>query len=143
MVKIAYPDHDFRIKEEDGKEYIFDALRKKWVRLTPEEWVRQNMLQYLLQVMQYPASLIGVEVGIQLNGMTRRCDIVVWKDDKPWMIIECKEMDVPLSPDVLMQVLRYNMSMPSAYLLLTNGRHVYGWQLADGQATEIAALPAW
>ena len=89
MIKIQYPKFDFRIKKEDGKEWIFDEFRKQWVRLTPEEWVRQNILQYLVQVKKYPASLIAIEKEITLGELRKRFDILIYRDAKPWMIIEC------------------------------------------------------
>lgn len=143
MVKIAYPEPDFQMKEEDGKEVIFDRFRRSWVRLTPEEWVRQNFLVFLVKVMQYPSSLIAVETEIRLHELRKRCDIVVYKNDQPWMIIECKEMNEPMSEAVLMQVLRYNISIPSPYLVITNGIHCFAWQLLAGKAIELNELPAW
>jgi hypothetical protein len=143
MVKIAYPEPKFRMKEEDNKEFIFDEFRKLWVRLTPEEWVRQNFLQYLVQVKNYPASLIAVETEIKLNDLRKRCDIIVYKADKPWMIIECKEMNEVLNESVLQQVLRYNISIPSEYLVITNGTSAFAWQLQNGKAEQIFVLPHW
>jgi predicted type IV restriction endonuclease len=140
---IAYPEHDFKMKQEGEKELIFDAFRKLWVRLTPEEWVRQNFLQYLVQVKHFPASLIAVETEIKLNDLRKRCDIVVYKDGIPWMIIECKEMNVGLDESVLQQVLRYNMSIPCVYLVITNGNATNAWKLQDGKAEQLAELPEW
>lgn len=142
MPIIQFPRFEYQIKQQQGKEYIFDVVRKKWVRLTPEEWVRQNMLQYLLQ-QQYPAALIAVEKEIQQGELRRRCDIVVYKNARPWMIIECKEMEVPLSEAVLRQILRYNISVGCTYLVITNGSYTWAWQVTNGQAAEIEDLPAW
>ena len=141
MIKINYPPHDFRIKEEDGKEWIFDKMRKQWVRLTPEEWVRQNMLQYLVQVKKYPASLIAVEKEIYLGELKKRFDILIYKDSKPWMIIECKEMNVPLNDAVLKQVLNYNISIQADFIVITNGTGNYGFALQNGTAEAIFELP--
>lgn len=143
MVEIEYLQPEFRMKKENGRQLIFDGVRKLWVRLTPEEWVRQNFLQYLIKVKNYPASLIAVEKEIKLNELKKRCDIVVYKDEKPWMIVECKEMNIAMGEDVLMQVLRYNISIPSVYLIVTNGNSTIAWHLADGKAEEIALLPEW
>ena len=143
MVKIEYPASGFKMKEEEGKEFIFDVIRKLWVRLTPEEWVRQNFLQYLIQVMKYPASLIAVETEIKLNDLKKRCDIIVYKEEKPWMIVECKEMNENLNEAVLQQVLRYNISIPSDYLVITNGSFSFGWKLSNGKSEEIKELPGW
>lgn len=143
MLKIQFPHYSFRIKEEDNKEFIFDEGRKKWVRLTPEEWVRQNFLQYLLQVKKFPVSIIAVEKEIQLAELKKRCDIVVHKENKPWMIVECKEMNVPLTEAVLSQILRYNMAIPAAYLVITNGSYSYAWQRMNNELNEIEDLPVW
>lgn len=126
---INFPEPGFRIKKEEGREYIFDALRKKWVALTPEEWVRQNFLQYLLQVKNYPASLIALEKEIKLGELKKRFDILVYDNNhKPWMMIECKAVEVKLDEKVLEQVLRYNISVPVAFIVITNGERTYAWQ---------------
>jgi hypothetical protein len=143
MVKIEYPAPNFKIKEEGNKEFIFDEFRKQWVRLTPEEWVRQNFLQFLVQEKKYPASLIAVETEIRLNDLKKRCDIIVYKEGVPWMIVECKEMNVALDEGVLQQVLRYNISIPSVYLVITNGSLTNAWLLQKGKAEQIAELPRW
>jgi hypothetical protein len=143
MVLIKYPVHDFRMKTENDKEFIFDEFRKLWVRLTPEEWVRQNMLQYLVKTKEYPASIIAVETEIKLNDLRKRCDIVVYREHRPWMIIECKEMNVPLSASVLDQVLRYNIRLEVSYIVITNGSATYLWQLSGGKATEQHNFPVF
>ncbi|MBI3720275.1 MAG: type I restriction enzyme HsdR N-terminal domain-containing protein [Sphingobacteriales bacterium] len=112
MIKINYPAYPFKIKEEVDKEFIFDEMRKQWVRLTPEEWVRQNFLRYLIDVIKYPSSLIAVEREIKLNDLSKRFDIVVFKASLPWLLVECKSMDEVLDEKVAMQVIRYNMAMP-------------------------------
>lgn len=144
MIKIEYPPYQPKIKEEDNKELIFDEIRKKWIVLTPEEWVRQNFLQYLIQIKKYPASLIAVEKEIKLGELKKRFDIVVYDTNtKPWMIIECKEMNVPLDKSVLDQVLRYNISLSVPYLVITNGNYCMAVQLKDGGMTVIKTLPAF
>ncbi len=143
MIPINYPAPDFRIKKEDEKEWIFDSFRKQWVRLTPEEWVRQNLLQYLLQVMKYPASLIAVEKEIALGELKKRFDILVYRDAKPWMIIECKEMNVPLSESVLKQILNYNITVQASYIIITNGTDTAGFKIETGQAIPITELPTY
>ena len=141
MVKITYPGHDFRMKEADGKEFIFDEFRKSWVRLTPEEWVRQNIVHYLVKTKGYPASLIAIETEIKLNDLRKRCDIVVYKAHSPWMIIECKEMNIPLSASVLEQVLRYNIPLAVSFISITNGNETYLWLLEKGKAIEQDEFP--
>jgi hypothetical protein len=143
MIKIDYPPYHPNIKIQTGSEFIFDPIRKRWIMLTPEEWVRQNFLQYLVQVKNYPASLIAVEKEIALGDTKKRFDIVVYdQGHKPWMIIECKEMEVVLDKKVLDQVLRYNMSLKVPFLVITNGSYCYAFGVTDGKLEELDKLPA-
>ena len=144
MLKIDYPKPSFRIKTENGKEFIFDTLRKKWLLLTGEEWVRMNFVQYLVQEKKYPASLIAVEKEIMLGELKKRFDILVYDGDhQPWMMIECKEAQVKLTEDVLQQVLRYNISVPVKYIVITNGSFTGGWEKKDNTLAELSELPDW
>lgn len=142
MIKIAYPQHPFKIKNEGGKEIIFDEVRKRWTRLTPEEWVRQNFLQYLIQVKSYPTSLIAIEKEISLGELKKRFDILIYNSShQPWMMVECKAMQVPLHEKVLEQVLRYNLSTPVDFLVITNGSYVAGWQRKEEGMEVLKELP--
>ena len=148
MIKIEYPPYQPKIKKEtdpqgsSNKEFIFDEFRKRWVILTPEEWVRQNFLQYLTQTKKYPASLIAIEKEIKLGELKKRFDIVVYDaNTKPWMIIECKEMNVALDKTVLNQVLRYNISLNVPYLVITNGSYCMALLINHNAMTEIDTLP--
>ena len=143
MLQIRYPGHPFRIKEEGEKTFIFDEVRRKWVRLTPEEWVRQNFMQYLMRVLHYPATLIAVEKAIRLGELTKRCDIVVYKHHRPWMIVECKEPEVALGEQVVDQVFRYNIPLDVEVLVVTNGAETYAVQLANGTLAQLQQLPQW
>ena len=141
MIRLAFPPHQFKIKTADGKEIIFDECRKQWVALTPEEWVRQNVLQYLLQTMHYPASLIAVEKEISLGDIKKRFDIMVYQNAEPWMLIECKEMSVPVNESVLRQILNYNISLGVEFLVVTNGNTTYALQLRNGSFEWLNYLP--
>ena len=141
MLSIDYPAHNFRIKKEGNKEFIFDEVRRRWVILTPEEWVRQNFLQYLFRVKNYPRSLFSIEKLIRLGELTKRCDIVVYKRDRPWMIIECKEMNTELNLAVVEQILRYNIVHQVEYLVITNGKTSYAYQLTQNSMHEVQELP--
>ena len=142
MIKIDYPLYQPKIKNEGGKEIIFDDVRKRWVTLTPEEWVRQNFLQYLIHIKKYPASLIAVEKEIKLGDLKKRFDVVVYDAaSKPWMIIECKKMDVDLNRQVLDQVLRYNIAMQVPYLVITNGSYCMAFQCINNELKELTMLP--
>ncbi len=144
MVVINYPVPGFRIKEEGNKEFIFDSLRKKWLVLTPEEWVRQNFVQYLIQIKKYPAALIALEKEIQVGELKKRFDILVFDTDhQPWMMIECKAGDVKLDEAVLRQVLRYHISVPVQYIIITNGKSAYAWQKENKGLQSINEIPGW
>src|SRR4029079_4003204 len=121
MLQINFPQHNFRIKKENNRHLIFDEVRRLWVALTPEEWVRQNFLQYLIRVKNYSPSLISVEKMIKVGEMQKRYDIVVYKNNLPWMIIECKKNNVTINTAVIEQVIRYNMALSINYFVVTNG----------------------
>jgi hypothetical protein len=142
MIRIEYPATDFRMKEEDGKEFIFDEQRRQWLRLTPEEWVRQNFVQYLVQVKQYPAALTAIEKEIRLGELKKRFDILIYdRRHQPWLMVECKGMDVPLDQSVLEQILRYNIALPVPYLVITNGQYCAAFKKAGKQLEVLTALP--
>ena len=144
MIRIEYPPYQPKIKTAEGRELIFDAFRKRWVVLTPEEWVRQNFLQYLVEVKKYPASLIAIEKEITVGELKKRFDIVVYdRSTKPFMIIECKEMNVHLSENVMQQVLRYNTNIQARFLVITNGSHCFGFEKKDNRFEEINAMPSF
>jgi len=144
MLTISYPEPDFRIKKNNGKEFLFDSLRKKWLLLTPEEWVRQNFVQYLVLTMKYPSSLIAMEKEIWLGDLKKRFDVLVYnKDHQPWMIVECKGPDIKLNDETLQQALRYNISVPAEFLVITNGHYSFGWQKKEGQLHSLNELPVW
>jgi hypothetical protein len=145
MIKIYYPSYPFKIREpEKDKEEIWDELRKQWVRLTPEEWVRQNFIQYLLVVKNYPASYIAVERKLRLGELTKRFDLLVFdKAALPWMLVECKALEEKLDHRVLWQVLRYNMATSVRYIVITNGGECYAFVRTQTDFEELAALPAY
>lgn len=143
MISIHFPECNFKIRREGVKEVIFDALRKQWLVLTPEEWVRQNFIQYLLLEMQYPAALIGLEKEITIGELRKRFDIIVFDNaGKPWMLIECKAMSISLSENTLEQVLIYNQAVQADYLIITNGTFTKGFQLRP-LVKEIEKIPVF
>jgi len=141
MISINYPEYPFKIQKEAGKDCIFDPLRKTWVVLTPEEWVRQNFIQYLIQVRQYPASLIAIEKTIQLGELKKRFDIVVYKNEAAWILIECKEANVSLTEKTLEQILQYQQVVEASYLVMTNGHTTYGAKIETGKLHYLQSLP--
>lgn len=142
MIKIHYPVHEFRMKKENNREMIFDESRKTWLRLTPEEWVRQNFIRYLIHTKRYPSSLVALEKKIMVGEMTKRFDILVFsKEHEPWMMVECKSTAVSLSEDVLNQVLRYNIAMPVQYLVITNGTSCMAFKKEHSELLPLKEIP--
>jgi hypothetical protein len=142
MIKIEYPPYLPKIKKENNTEFIFDTIRKKWIILTPEEWVRQNFLQYLIIQKKYPATLISVEKEIKIVDLKKRFDIVVYDNNtKPWLIVECKEMNVPLNEKVIDQILRYNITLQAPFLAITNGSYCMAFACVANQLIPITELP--
>ncbi len=108
IISLCFKKYDFKIKKVSDNYKIFDEIRKKYVVLTPEEWVRQNIIRYLIEEKNYPATLFAVETGILYNNLNKRIDILIYnKDFNPWMIIECKSETVELTNEVLEQAKRY------------------------------------
>lgn len=143
MIVVQYPEPQFRMKNENGKQYIFDSIRKVWLLLTEEEWVRQNFVNYLVNKLKYPSTVIALEKEICLNDLKKRFDILVYNNDhKPWMLVECKEPYVNLNDEVLQQVLRYNISVPVEYIVITNGKATVGWR-REGQLRLLKQMPDW
>ncbi len=143
MIKIAYPSYQPLIKTENNKEKIFDPIRKKWIILNPEEWVRQNFLQYLVNVLGYPASLIAIEKEISLGELKKRFDIVIYRNSLPYIIVECKEMNAPLSKNVLYQVLRYNTFIQASVIIITNGSYCMAFEKNKSDFKELDTIPAF
>ena len=113
---------NIKLRDSEGRREVFDIVRNRFVALTPEEWVRQHVIHYLHEELGYPLELMQVEGAITLNGMTRRCDIVVYDEEvKPLVIVECKNESVALTQKVLDQACRYNLVLQVPYLCLTNG----------------------
>ncbi len=143
MIKIEFPKQQVTLRQREGINEVFDIVRKRWLQLTPEEWVRQNMIHFLF-TKQYPASLMAVEKEIKLGELSKRCDLVIYdRNTKPFMIIECKEMNVSLSEKTLDQVLRYHITLPAKYLVITNGIYCFGFEKAGDQFIEINEFPVY
>ncbi|SMC71607.1 type I restriction enzyme HsdR N-terminal domain-containing protein [Cellulophaga tyrosinoxydans] len=127
MQVLNFPAYDFRFKNTENKVYIFDVVRKKFVVLQPEEWVRQHVIHYLIFEKNYPLSLINVEKQLRVNNLKRRYDIVVFEPNGAIQIlIECKAPEVSITQITFDQIARYNMQLQSEYLMVTNGlQHFY------------------
>lgn len=126
MLTLNLPSYETKITGHDGKMQIYDALRRCYVALTPEEWVRQHFVHYLLEHKGYPATLMGNEVAITLNGTKRRCDTVVYdRALRPRVIIEYKAPEVKITKEVFAQISRYNLTLKVDYLIISNGLQHY------------------
>lgn len=126
MERLNFPAYAFHIRHEGRKALIFDPVRRKYVRLTPEEWVRQHVVQYLVQDRRVPQGLVAVEVSVPYQGMARRADVIVHdRAGKALLMVECKAPEVPVAQPVFDQVARYNKVVQARYLLVTNGRVHY------------------
>jgi hypothetical protein len=123
---LNFPTYSFRLKNSENNTHIFDVIRKKFVVLQPEEWVRQHCVQYLIQEKNYPISLINVEKVILINGLKKRYDIVVFNPDGSLaVVVECKAPKVQISQSVFDQIARYNLTLKASCLMVTNGLNHY------------------
>lgn len=130
MQKLNFPEYSFRFKNSENKVLIFDEIRKKFVVLTPEEWVRQHVVKFLLEEKKYPKSYINVEKNIKINGLTKRYDIVVFNPDGSiFLLVECKAPEVSITQNVFDQIARYNLKLNAQYLMVTNGLNNYFCQM--------------
>ncbi|MDP2112527.1 MAG: type I restriction enzyme HsdR N-terminal domain-containing protein, partial [Bacteroidota bacterium] len=120
MQKLNLPEYSFRIKTTEGKSYIFDSLRKKYVRLTPEEWVRQNFVQFLIAEKNYSVSLITVEASVKVNGNPQRADLVVFdRSGNPALVAEFKAPEIKISQQTFDQIVRYNVQLKVKFLIVS------------------------
>lgn len=130
MKQLNLPPYTFNITGKEGSEMILDIIRRKFVRLTPEEWVRQNFIRYLIEEGKYPAGLIGVEIMFRLNKLMRRVDILIHdRKGKPVMIVECKEPEIKIDDKIFDQIVVYNMGLKVPYIVVTNGLLHYACKL--------------
>lgn len=126
MQDLNLPKYSFKIKKEESKNFIFDTVRKKYILLTPEEWVRQNFVKYLIEEKNYPSSLIAIEMGIDVKQTKKRCDIVLYTNKgKASVIVECKAPSVKITQDTFDQIARYNLTLNTEFLIVTNGLQHY------------------
>jgi hypothetical protein len=127
MQPLNFPSYNFRVKNSQNKALIFDLIRKKFIVLTPEEWVRQHVVIYLINDKKYPQSHINVEKQIVINGLKKRYDIVVFNTDGTiHLLVECKAPEIKISQETFDQIARYNLDLDATYLMVTNGTsHFY------------------
>ena len=122
MLKLSFPNYEFRLKKIDEKRFIFDEIRKKYIELTAEEWVRQNCIKFLINEKKYKSQLIAVEKKIILNNLTKRFDIIAYDNNgDPNLLVECKAPNIAIRQETFDQILSYNRVINSKYLMITNG----------------------
>jgi len=144
MQKLNLPEYSFKYKIREGKDYIFDSLRKKYIRLTPEEWVRQNFVQFLVNEKKYSQALIAVEAGVKVNNNPQRADLVVFdRSGNPILAAEFKAPEIKISQDTFDQIVRYNMQLKVKFLVVSNGMQHYCCQInyADNSYAFLPEIP--
>jgi len=126
MQELNFPKYTFRFKSSENKLAVFDEIRKKFILLTPEEWVRQNVVQFLLNEKKYPKSLTNVEKVIKVNDLTKRYDVVVYNSDGSiFLLVECKAPHIKITQETFNQIARYNLALKAEHLMVTNGLNHY------------------
>jgi len=127
MINLNLPKYSYKIKNKENKPYIFDIIRKKYIMLTPEEWVRQHFVNYLMTNKNYPKSHIALEKQMKINNLVKRTDILVFNNSgNPHIIVECKSPSIKISQNTFDQIARYNMKLDAKFLIVTNGiQHYY------------------
>jgi hypothetical protein len=144
MLSIVFPSPSFRIRQQGDFDEVFDPVRKRWIMLTPEEWVRQNFISFLGESCGIPVSLVAVEKKLKVGELNRRFDIVVYsKEGQPWLLVECKAMNVLLSHQTISQMLSYVSALNCPYFFITNGSQTFGWQVLEGKITELEKFPEY
>ena len=129
-MQINLPSCEIKVREQNGRREVFDFLRRRYVALTPEEWVRQHFVEWLITEKQFPASLMGNEVSLTQNGIARRCDTVVAdRTGQPLVIVEYKAPSIHVTQKVFDQIVRYNMVLKARYLIVSNGLNHYCCQI--------------
>ena len=130
MQKLNFPDYQFRFKNKENKLAIFDEIRKKFILVTPEEWVRQNCVHYLMLELNYPKSHINVEKLVKINGINKRYDIVIFNiKGEIEVLVECKATSVAINQATFDQIAQYNLKLKSNFLMVTNGLNHYFCQM--------------
>jgi hypothetical protein len=144
MVTLNYPEPDFRLREEGGRRQVFDRFRRKWVALTPEEWVRQNIVRWLTVTLAYPAAMISLERELNLGELRKRFDVLIFdREHKPWMLVECKAPEITLGDAVLKQILTYNLSVPVPFMVVTNGQECHVARKGSGTLEWLDEMPVY
>ncbi len=144
MESLNLPTFGYKVKDVNGKPYIFDIIRKKFVSLTPEEWVRQHFIHLLISHYNYPRSLFAIETGMRYNSLAKRTDIMILSNTgSPFLLVECKAPFVAVGEATLAQISRYNFTLQPTYLAVTNGINHYCFQAIGGQIHYLDDFPLY
>lgn len=146
MVKLNLPSFHVDLKKEQDRIHIFDLLRKRYIVLTPEEWVRQHFIHYLINHLQYPKSLIKLEGGLRFNKLQKRSDIVIYdRAGQPWMIVECKAPTLKIGERTVHQASVYNYTLKAKFLVVTNGLEHFCYQTdwSNSTTTILPSMPEY
>lgn len=142
--RLIFPEPPLRLRRQEQRTEIYDEFRRRWLNLSPEEWVRQHVLHHLRQGAGYPANRIAVEFALKLQTLQKRADIVVFgPGNKAWMIVECKAASVKLTQDVFDQAARYNLVLDVPFLVITNGLELIAASVHPQQMAFLEALPKY
>lgn len=145
MQSLNLPTYKFRITAKNRDKYIYDIIRNKSILLTPEEWVRQHIIHYLINDLNYPKGLIKVESGVVYNARMKRSDVIIYnKEGKPHILVECKAPSVKIGQSTLEQVAMYNKTLNAAIIILTNGLTHYTFKITkDGRLVNLDKIPSY
>ncbi len=144
MVSLNLPQIDYNIRKNTGKVEIFDIIRRKFVVLTPEEWVRQHMIHFLVAERNYPKGLMKVEGGLDYHKRQKRSDILIYdREGNPYLIVECKTYQRPLTQAAMTQAAVYNKMLSARYMVITNGLKHYCAEVTDDSIRQLKDIPSW
>ena len=146
MHSLNFPPYNFRFKNSENKVAVFDELRKKFVSLTPEEWVRQHVVHFLLKEKKIPKSLLNVEKQLKVHGLQKRYDVLAYNPDGSiHLVVECKAATVPITQEAFDQIARYNLTLNSTFVMVTNGLQHYFCKMnyAEEKYDFLHDLPEW
>ncbi|TDE18195.1 type I restriction enzyme HsdR N-terminal domain-containing protein [Dyadobacter psychrotolerans] len=144
MESLNLPAFEYKVKQVNGKPYIFDIIRRKFVSLTPEEWVRQHFIHLLINQYGYPKSLFAIETGMKYNTLAKRTDIMILAGDgSPFLLVECKAPFISVGEAALAQISRYNFTLRPTYLAATNGMSHYCFQAVNGRIEYLDDFPVY
>ena len=144
MDSLNLPEFAYKVKQVSGKPHIFDIIRRKFVSLTPEEWVRQHFIHLLIQEYGYPKSLFAVETGMVYNTLAKRTDIMILSGESlPFLLVECKAPFIKISEATFAQISRYNFTLQPTYLAVTNGMNHYCFKAQDGAIKFLDDFPVY